>query len=109
MPEATALLVLTTCPDDATAARIARSLVDEGLAACVNRIAGVASTYRWQGTIHEDAEVLLLVKTTRGRFEALRVRLLALHPYALPELVALDIVDGSPYYLAWLAAQTCAP
>lgn len=100
------LLCLSTCPDAATAARIAHALVDERLAACVNRVPGIASTYRWQGQIHDDAEVLLLIKTTRERFAALRERLLALHPYETPELIALDIADGSPAYLDWLAAET---
>ncbi len=101
-----ALLALSTCPDADSAARIARALVEERLAACVNRVTGVASTYRWQGAVHDDAEVLLLIKTTRSRFERLRARLLELHPYAVPELIALEIGAGSPAYLDWLAAQT---
>ena len=100
------LLCLSTCPDTESAVRIARTLVEERLAACVNRLPGVASTYRWQGKIHEDAEVLLLIKTTRARFDALRARLLELHPYEVPELIALDIADGSAAYLAWLSAGT---
>ncbi len=100
------LLCLSTCPDAQTAGRIARALVEEKLAACVNRVPGVASIYRWQGAIHDDAEVLLLIKTTRERFEALRARLVELHPYAVPELVALDIADGHAPYLDWLRAET---
>lgn len=100
------LLCLSTCPDTESAARIARVLVEERLAACVNRIPGVASTYRWQGEIHEDAEVLLVIKTTRERFDALRARLLELHPYEVPELIALDIIDGHAPYLDWLRAQS---
>ncbi|HEU0277024.1 MAG TPA: divalent-cation tolerance protein CutA [Rhodanobacteraceae bacterium] len=100
------LLALSTCPDADTAARIARVLVEDRLAACVNRIPGVASTYRWQDKVCDAAEVLLLIKTTRGRFEALRARLAQLHPYELPELVAVEIGVGSPAYLDWLAAQT---
>lgn len=106
MTNEAALLVLSTCADDAVAARIARALVDERLAACVNRIAGVASTYRWQGRIHDDNEVLLLIKTTRARFEALRMRLLELHPCDLPELIALDVAAGHAPYLEWIAAET---
>lgn len=102
------LLALSTCPDVETAARIARVLVEERLAACVNRLPGVVSTYRWQGEIHEDAEVLLVIKTTRERFEALRARLLELHPYELPELVALEMAEGLPAYLDWLARETTA-
>lgn len=101
-----ALLCLSTCPDAETAARVARTLVEERLAACVNRVPGVASTYRWQGEVHDDAEVLLLVKTTRESFVALRDRLVELHPYEVPELIALAIDDGSPAYLQWIAAET---
>jgi periplasmic divalent cation tolerance protein len=103
------LLCLSTCPDAETAARIARVLVEEQLAACVNRVPGTASTYRWQGKIHEDAEVLLLIKTTRARFDTLRTRLAELHPYEVPELIALDIADGLPAYLDWLARETANP
>ena len=103
------LLCLSTCPDAETAAIIARTLVDERLAACVNRLPGMNSTYRWQGEIHEDAEVLLLIKTTRERFDALRDRLVELHPYEVPELVAFEIADGLPTYLEWLARETAAP
>ncbi|HEX7369110.1 MAG TPA: divalent-cation tolerance protein CutA [Rhodanobacteraceae bacterium] len=102
----TPLLCLSACPDAETATKISRTLVEEHLAACVNRIPGIASTYRWQGEIHEDAEALLVIKTTRERFEALRARLVALHPYEVPELIALDIVDGHSPYLAWLNAET---
>lgn len=102
----TALLCFSTCPDTETAAKIARLLVEEWLAACVNSLPGVLSTYRWQGEIHEDAEVLLLIKTTRERFDALRDRLVELHPYEVPELVALEIAEGTPAYLDWLARET---
>ncbi len=103
-----ALLCFSTCPDAETAAKIARTLVEEKLAACVNRLPGVLSTYRWQGEIHEDTEVLLVIKTTRERFDALRARLVDLHPFEVPELVALKIVDGLPAYLDWLSAETVA-
>ena len=102
----TPLLCLSTCPDAETAARLARALVEERLAACVNRLPGARSTYRWQGEIHDDAEVLLLIKTTRERFDALRDRLAELHPHEVPELVALEIADGLPSYLGWLARET---
>jgi periplasmic divalent cation tolerance protein len=77
-----------------------------GLAACVNQFPGVVSTYRWQGKIHEDAEVLLVIKTTRERFDALRDRLVGLHPYEVPELIALEVADGLPAYLEWVARET---
>lgn len=103
------LLCLSTCPDAETAARIARALVEERLAACVNWLPGVNSTYRWQGEIHEDAEVLLLIKTSRERFDALRDRLVELHPYEVPELIAFEIAGGLPAYLEWIARETATP
>ncbi len=103
------LLCLSTCPDAETAATIALTLIDERLAACVSRIPGIASTYRWEGKVHQDNEVLLLIKTTRERFDALRARLVELHPYDVPELIALEITDGLPAYLDWLAHESAPP
>jgi periplasmic divalent cation tolerance protein len=102
------LIVFCTCPDEAVADRISLALVEERLAACVNRVPGVVSTYRWQGSVHRDIEVQLLIKTTRDRFDALRDRILGLHPYELPEVVAVDIALGSAPYLAWVEAETRA-
>jgi periplasmic divalent cation tolerance protein len=102
----TARLVLCTVPDEATAATIARTLVDERLAACVNRLPGLRSTYRWQGAVHDEAEVLLLIKTTSARHAALAERLRALHPHDVPEILAFDATDGLPDYLAWIAEST---
>ena len=96
-----AILVLCTCPDSACAERVATSLVEERLAACVNRIAAIESTYRWQGKICRDSEHLLLIKTTSERFEALRDRIVALHPYDIPEIIAVDIAR-------WTRTATCA-
>jgi periplasmic divalent cation tolerance protein len=103
------LVCLSTCPDPATAQEIASALVDESLAACVNQLPGVRSTCRWQGVVHTDEEVLLVIKTTSGRFDALKTRLLALHPYELPELVALSVTDGHAPYLDWVRAHAAAP
>ena len=103
-----AIVVFCTCPDETAAERIAGTLVEERLAACVNRIAGVASTYRWQGKICRDSEQLLLIKTTRERFAALRERILALHPYELPEVIAVDIASGWAAYLDWIDVETRA-
>jgi periplasmic divalent cation tolerance protein len=100
------LVAHCSCPDAETAARIARQLVEERLAACVQAIAGVTSTYRWQGEIHSDTEVLLLIKTTRARLGALKARLPDLHPYDLPELIAVDAVGGLDAYLAWVEGET---
>lgn len=104
MPEP--LLCLCTCPDDASAARIADALVGERLAACVNTVPGMRSTYRWQGAVEHADEHQLLIKTSRSRFDALRARIQALHPHAVPELIAIDIADGRPAYLDWIAAET---
>jgi periplasmic divalent cation tolerance protein len=100
------LLCYCTCPDDDSARRIAEALVGERLAACVNRLPGIASTYRWQGQVTTEAEHLLLIKTTAARFEALRMRLLALHPYELPELVAVPVEHAHTPYLAWVRQAT---
>lgn len=103
-----ALIVYCNVPDQDQADRLARALVEEGLAACVNRLPGVVSTYRWQGQIQVDAELLLLIKTTRARFEALRRRIVELHPYELPEVIAVDVALGHAPYLDWLAETTAA-
>jgi len=95
-------IVLTTCPDAACAERIARVLVDEGLAACVNILPPMRSIYRWKGNIEDASEQLLVIKTAPGRFPAIRDRLRALHPYELPEIITVPIADGLPEYLAWL-------
>lgn len=100
------ILVLCSCPDEAVAERIARTLVEERLAACVNRISALRSTYRWQGRVEDEPEVLLLVKTSGSRYEALEQRIAALHPYEVPEIIALPIVAGSKAYLDWLAHST---
>lgn len=98
------LLCFCNCPDAASARTLAEALVGEALAACVNRLPGVESTYRWQGEVTTGSEELLLIKTTASRFEALRARLLALHPYELPELVAVPIERGHAPYLDWVRA-----
>lgn len=99
-------LLFTTCPDAATAARLAHALVAERLAACVTRLDGAQSTYRWQGAVCEDREVQLLIKTTGSRLDAAIARVQALHPYELPECVAVETRAGLPAYLDWIRAQT---
>jgi periplasmic divalent cation tolerance protein len=103
----TALLCLSTCPDAATAQRIADALVGERLAACVSLLPGVRSTYRWQGAIEHSDEVLLLIKTAAEGLPALQARLVALHPHELPELLAVE-AGGLPAYLDWIARETDA-
>jgi periplasmic divalent cation tolerance protein len=105
-PFVTARLVLCTCPDAPTASRLARTLVDERLAACVNVIGAVTSTYRWNGEVHVDDEALLVIKTMADRFEALESRLVALHPYDVPEVLAIEPAAGAAPYLAWLERET---
>jgi len=100
------LLCLCTCPDDASARAIAEALVAERLAACVSRAPGLQSTYRWEGRIEHGEEVLLLIKTAADRLETLTRRLQALHPYELPEILAVETAGGLAPYLAWVAAQT---
>lgn len=101
-----ALVVLVTAPTADRAAEIARAVVEERLAACGNVLPGLRSIYRWEGKIEDEAEALLVLKTTRDRFEALRARILALHPYQVPEVIALPVEAGSAPYLAWVLAET---
>jgi periplasmic divalent cation tolerance protein len=104
-----AVVVLVTAPTVESAAEMARALVEEGLAACGNVIPGVRSIYRWAGAIHDDPEAVLLLKTDRRLVAALKERLPALHPYQVPELLALPVEEGVPPYLAWLAASVRPP
>jgi periplasmic divalent cation tolerance protein len=102
----TARIVFCTCPDAPTASRLAKTLVEERLAACVNVVGGVASTYRWNGEVQVDDEVLLVIKTMADRFEAMQARLIALHPYDVPEVLAIEPAAGAAPYLAWLERET---
>jgi len=95
-------IVLTTCPDEACAERIGRALVVEELAACVNILPPMRSIYRWKGKIEDATEQLLVIKSTLARFPAICDRVRSLHPYELPEIIAVPIADGLPEYLAWL-------
>jgi periplasmic divalent cation tolerance protein len=103
------LVVLVTMPDADKAARVGRTLVEEKLAACVNVIPGLRSIYEYGGKLCDDAEVLCLFKTRRALYPALRDRLTGLHPYEVPEIIALTLAEGNAPYLAWLAAGTRAP
>jgi periplasmic divalent cation tolerance protein len=104
-----ALEVHITAPDRMHAEIIARALVGEHLAACVNIVTGVRSIFRWEGQIHEDDEVLCLAKTRPELLAALCARVNALHPYEVPEILAFEVTDGSAAYLDWLATATRAP
>jgi periplasmic divalent cation tolerance protein len=106
MMDAEHALVFCTCPDEQSATRIAEALVDERLAACVNLLPGVTSLYRWEGQMQRDREVLALIKTTGARLALLTERLRALHPYQIPEIIAVPITAGLPDYLSWVTTCT---
>ena len=99
------LMALTSCGTREDAAHIARSLVEMRLAACVSIVPNVTSVYRWQGAIEESNEWLLVIKTSSTLFEKLKQELPKIHPYQLPELIAMSIADGSDAYLNWLASE----
>jgi periplasmic divalent cation tolerance protein len=99
------IVVLVTAPDADAGARIARTLVEEKLAACGNVVPGLRSIYRWQGKVEDASEALLLVKTTRERFKEIVDRVRAIHPYELPEIVALPIAAGYDEYLDWIVGS----
>ncbi|PYQ48180.1 MAG: divalent-cation tolerance protein CutA [Acidobacteria bacterium] len=97
------VLVLSTVGTREDAERIADALVGERLAACVNVVPGLRSTYRWKGAVEREDEVLLLIKTRAERVEEMGARLRALHPYELPEMIVLPIAGGHGPYLDWIA------
>ena len=99
-------LVFCSCPDPDTARCLATTLVEARLAACVSVLPPMRSVYRWQGQVEQADEVLLLAKTVAGRLPALMERLTALHPYELPEIVAVEAAAGLPAYLDWVADAT---
>lgn len=103
------LLVFTNLPDRDAALGLARALVGRRLAACVNVLAGCTSVYRWQGDVEEAAEVPVLVKTRAARYPELEALIRELHPYELPEIVAVPVVRGLPEYLDWVAEETAIP
>jgi periplasmic divalent cation tolerance protein len=101
-----ARVVLSSCEDRAGAERLARALVEERLAACVNLLPGARSIYRWKGKVEEADEVLLVIKTSAARVDALLARLPELHAYELPETIVLGVEAAASPYLAWLAEAT---
>ena len=102
IPNNAALLVLTSFPDEAVAKQIAGRLVEEKLAACVSLLPSVQSIYFWEGAIQHDAEWLGLIKTQASRYRNLEQRILELHPYDTPEILAMDVAAGSAAYLKWI-------
>ena len=100
------VVVFMTAPDADVAGRIASTLVDERLVACVNILPGLRSLYRWEGKLCDEGEVLCLMKTRLDLFPALRDRIAALHPYQVPEIIALPLAAGSAPYLDWVCQST---
>ena len=100
------VVVLVTAPSAEGATRIGRALVEERLAACANVVGPMTSIYRWQGTVEEASEHLMLVKARATDFDRIAARVRELHAYDVPEIIALPIRGGSPAYLAWLAEST---
>ncbi len=99
-------LLYCTCPDTETAQRIARTLVEQKLAACVNIVPGLRSIYRWKDAVQDEAECLLLIKTRDSRVTALSETIRLLHPYELPEVIAVPVVAGLAPYLDWIRDNT---
>ena len=99
------VVVFVTCSSAEEAGRIARALVEERLAACVNVSSPIRSVYRWQGKLTDDEEVLLVIKTTRELFDPLRRAVEKLHSYQVPEVICLPVIDGAPNYLNWIGAS----
>jgi periplasmic divalent cation tolerance protein len=100
------IVVLSTCESAEEAARLARALVEQRLAACVNILPGMRSVYRWKGAVEDAGEWLMLIKSRRDLFDRLRQAIEKEHSYEVPEIIALPIVAGSENYLQWLAAET---
>ena len=103
------LLVVTNLPDRDAALRLARALVEQRLAACVNVLNGCTSVYRWDGAVEQAEEVPLLIKTRAARYPELESAIRELHPYELPEIIAVPMVRGLPEYLDWVAEETAIP
>jgi periplasmic divalent cation tolerance protein len=97
-----AIIAFSTCPDEAVAQRISHALVTERLAACVNRVSGVRSSYTWNGAMQDDSEILLIIKSTETQVANLERRLKELHPYELPEFVVMRVEGGNEPYLEWI-------
>jgi len=102
------MLVICSCPEKIGARQLARIVLEERLAACVQITSALESMYHWQGKLEQATEVLLLLKSSKACWPALRDRLAELHPYEVPEILALDVADGLPAYLTWVSASVCA-
>ena len=102
MDETDYVIVMTTMPADADSTTFAHTLVEGRLAACVNVLPPMTSVYRWKGGVEQESEHQVVIKTTRGRLDALASRLRKLHPYDVPEFLVIPVSEGSEAYLAWL-------
>jgi len=101
-----AMIVLTTTPDRGVAQNIARALIERRLAACVNILAECESVYRWRGRIETASEVPLMIKTRAAIYDDVEAAIRSLHPYELPEIIAVSVERGLPAYLEWVSAET---
>lgn len=106
MPYMETILVISNLPDQESAQKLAATLIEQRLAACVNVQAPCASVYRWQGKVETATEVPVFIKTTREHYPALEAAILAQHPYELPEIIAVPLVAGLPAYLDWVRTET---
>lgn len=100
------IVVYITTPNEEEASKIARTLVEDKLAGCVNMVRNIRSIYRWEGKIEDDSEVLMIAKTRKELFAALKKKVKELHGYTVPEVIAIPIVDGSEDYMKWLYEET---
>jgi len=103
------ILVYCTCPDAESANAISRQLIAQGVAACVNMLPAVHSSYLWKGVIETSEEILLLIKSSKERYSDLEKIILSLHPYELPEIIAVSVERGLPNYLHWVKQCTVKP
>ena len=109
MEDGDTILVLTNLPDRDTAGRLAQRLVESRLAACVNILNGCTSVYRWKGEVERAEEVPVLIKTRAARYEELEAAIREVHPYEIPEIIAIPVVHGLAEYLEWVAEETAIP
>jgi periplasmic divalent cation tolerance protein len=96
------IVVLSNCGSEEEARRVARALVEARFAACVNIVPGIRSIYHWKGSVQEEGEWMLVIKSTRAMFEQLSAQLKKIHSYEVPEVLAIPVVDGDPSYLEWM-------
>ncbi|RMG67095.1 MAG: divalent-cation tolerance protein CutA [Nitrospirae bacterium] len=99
-------LIIVTAPDEEVAASIAKTIVEERLAGCVNIVKGIRSIYSWEGKTEDEPEVMMFIKTRKSLYKPLERRLIDLHPYSVPEVICLELKDGSEDYFKWLRDVT---